>query len=136
MENNLIVVVHGCVARIQQGSSTDVNRSYLVDPVFAKRQDARVAVCLEAISGGVCQWIRSLEVKLEAELSQVKKEEATQVLARLSADMQRMKPPQKAKWNFSQKGQGALASSLPLGHKLTDSIVSSIWEFAHCLSRY
>src|ERR1700733_11605069 len=91
--------------RLQQGSGT--NRSYLVDPVFAKRQDAKMAVCLEAISLGVSQWIRSISTSMEDRLTKGMKDRAREVLIpAINSSLQRLKPPQRAEWAFSSQNHG------------------------------
>lgn len=91
--------------RLQQGSGT--NRSYLVDPVFAKRQDAKIAVCLEAISLGVSQWIRSISTSMEDRLTKEMKDRAREVfIPAINSSLQRLKPPQRAEWIFSSQNHG------------------------------
>ena len=44
-------------------------RSYLVDPLFPKRADAKAAVCLVAMSQGVGDYIRGITDELENKVS-------------------------------------------------------------------
>jgi hypothetical protein len=53
----LFHLVHGCLLRIERPSES---KSYLVDPIFAKRVDAKAAVCLQAMSEGVAGYIRGV----------------------------------------------------------------------------
>lgn len=94
--------VHGCVMRIQQGSQA--NRSYLVDPVFSKRQDAKIAACLEAISQGVSQWIRNIGNPIDEKMTREMKDRAKDVLIpSMITGLQRLKPSQRPEWVFSQQ---------------------------------
>lgn len=93
--------------RVQQGSR--MNRSYLVDPVFAKRQDAKIAVCLEAISLGVSEWIRSISISIEDKLTKEMRDRAKEVfIPAINSSLQRLKPPQRAEWTFSSQNHGTL----------------------------
>jgi hypothetical protein len=49
--------VHGCLLRVEHPSES---KSYFVDPIFAKRVDAKAAVCLQAMSEGVASYIRGV----------------------------------------------------------------------------
>lgn len=85
--------------RIQQGS--DTNRSYLVEPLFAKRQDAKIAACLEGISHGVSQWVRNISVPAEDKLTREMRDRAKDVLIpAINASLQRLNPPQRPEWMF------------------------------------
>ncbi|KAF9476137.1 hypothetical protein BDN70DRAFT_995885 [Pholiota conissans] len=74
--------LHGCILRIDRPEET---RTYLVDPLFPRRSDARSAVCLLAMSQGVGDYIRGLkeatENKLPADKRKLANEKVLQVLA-------------------------------------------------------
>ncbi|KAF8906987.1 hypothetical protein CPB84DRAFT_337114 [Gymnopilus junonius] len=74
--------LHGHILRIER---PDELRTYLVDPQFPKRGDAKSAVCLLAMSQGVGDYIRGLkeeaENKLPADRRKLANEKILQVLA-------------------------------------------------------
>lgn len=49
---DVLNIVHGCLLRLSRPDAP--SQSYLVDAVFSKRGDAKLAVCLYACSQGVC----------------------------------------------------------------------------------
>jgi hypothetical protein len=49
--------VHGCPFRIYNSSSS---KSYIVDPRFSKRKDAKAAVCFLAVSQGIYDYIQGM----------------------------------------------------------------------------
>ncbi|KAI0309101.1 hypothetical protein OF83DRAFT_1159297, partial [Amylostereum chailletii] len=58
--------LHGVLLRIERPSEC---RSYLVDPAFPKRADAKAAVCLIAMSQGVGDYVRSIVEELDNKVS-------------------------------------------------------------------
>jgi hypothetical protein len=61
-----IVLAHGAVLRVVR---PDEVRTYLVDPQFPKRADAKNAVCLVALSAGVGAYVRAITDALERKIS-------------------------------------------------------------------
>ncbi|KAF8583692.1 hypothetical protein K439DRAFT_1661156 [Ramaria rubella] len=59
--------VHGCLLRLTRPDAP--SRSYLVDAVFSKRMDAKLAVCLFACSQGLGNYVRSVAAEIEAHVS-------------------------------------------------------------------
>jgi hypothetical protein len=59
-----LVVVHGCLVRFNLPKIED-GRSYLVEPQFTKRSDAKSAVALLAISQNVGGWIHDITMAIE-----------------------------------------------------------------------
>lgn len=62
--------MHGCLLRLDR--PTDI-RSYLVDPRFAKRADAKSAVCLIAMSQGIGNYIRAVRDEIENRLPVIRR---------------------------------------------------------------
>lgn len=60
-------IAHGAVLRITRPGEV---RTYMVDPQFAKRVDAKSAVCLTALAAGVGAYVRSIGEAVEAKISQ------------------------------------------------------------------
>ena len=61
-----IVTAHGAVLRVARPGEV---RTYLVDPQFPKRADAKNAVCLVALAAGVGAYVRAVADVLEAKVS-------------------------------------------------------------------
>ncbi|KZV70948.1 hypothetical protein PENSPDRAFT_752194 [Peniophora sp. CONT] len=66
--------LHGFVLRLTRPGEV---KSYLVDPLFPKRADAKTAVTLLAMSQGVGQWVRDVTRECEEKLPQRLKEYIT-----------------------------------------------------------
>lgn len=58
--------LHGCLLRIDHPGTY---KAYLVDAEFAKRADAKAAVCLQAMSRGIGEYIRSIVSSVESKLT-------------------------------------------------------------------
>jgi len=81
--------VHGCILRIQRPGET---RTYLVDPQFPKRTEARSAVCLLAMSQGVGNYIRELKEEAENKLPAARRKLANEkILQTLSYECTKVK---------------------------------------------
>jgi hypothetical protein len=81
----------------------------MVGPVFSKRQDAKTAVCLEAISQNVGDYVRSTGTKYDERLTKEMKDYAKEhVFGLITQDLQRLKPPQRATWAFDNHKGGTL----------------------------
>ncbi|KAL5514022.1 hypothetical protein ACEPAG_2783 [Sanghuangporus baumii] len=61
-ENSL----HGSIMRLERPGEA---KTYMVEPRFAKRSDAKVAVCLQAMSQGVSKYIRSLADAVDSKIT-------------------------------------------------------------------
>ena len=57
---------HGAVLRLTRPGEV---RTYMVDPQFAKRVDAKSAVCLVALAAGVGAYVRGIGDAVEAKIS-------------------------------------------------------------------
>ncbi|KAF8530070.1 hypothetical protein BU17DRAFT_78612 [Hysterangium stoloniferum] len=59
--------LHGCLLRLSRPDAP--SQSYMVDAVFSKRGDAKVAVCIYACSQGLGQWIREVAAEIDARVT-------------------------------------------------------------------
>ena len=59
--------MHGCLLRILRPSHPPL--SYLLLPLFQKRADAKNAVCLQAISQGIGEYIRGVVRELDEKVT-------------------------------------------------------------------
>jgi hypothetical protein len=60
------LVAHGAVLRLSRPGEV---RTYLVEPQFPKRADAKNAVCLVALAAGVGTYVRAISAALEVKIS-------------------------------------------------------------------
>ncbi|KDQ31079.1 hypothetical protein PLEOSDRAFT_155745 [Pleurotus ostreatus PC15] len=75
--------LHGCLLRVCRPKHT---RSYLVDPIFHKRNDAKSAVCLLAFSQGLGSYIRSVAEEIERQVTPTMRKAVTErVLSTISS---------------------------------------------------
>ncbi|CAA7271260.1 unnamed protein product [Cyclocybe aegerita] len=74
--------LHGCILRVQRPSET---RTYLVDPQFPKRSDAKSAVCLLGMSQGLGDYIRGLKEEAENKLPPDRRKLANEKLLQVTA---------------------------------------------------
>ncbi|KAL5501067.1 hypothetical protein ACEPAH_9454 [Sanghuangporus vaninii] len=58
--------LHGSIMRLERPGET---KTYMVEPRFAKRSDAKAAVCLQAMSQGVSKYIRSLADAVDSKIT-------------------------------------------------------------------
>lgn len=89
-------------------------RSYLVDPVFSKRQDAKTAVSLLAIIEGAGEYALSLGKQYQDKLTPEMKEHAKEVLKQLTSELHRVRPGLHATWAYKNEKGGELAGLLKL----------------------
>ncbi|KAH9939641.1 uncharacterized protein BXZ73DRAFT_23966, partial [Epithele typhae] len=69
---------HGCLLRLERPGEV---KSYLVDPRFSKRTEAKAAVCLLAMWEGVGAHIRSIAKAIEDKIPPQARKHANEVLA-------------------------------------------------------
>lgn len=74
--------MHGAVLRVE---SPDDCKTYMVDPGFPKRADAKIAVCLLAMSQGVGKYIRDLSEEVSNKISPEMRQTAIQSIIPLIA---------------------------------------------------
>ncbi|KAF8966150.1 hypothetical protein BDZ97DRAFT_1809769 [Flammula alnicola] len=93
--------LHGCILRIERPEET---RTYLVDPQFPKRSDAKSAVCLLAMSQGVGDYIRGLKEEAENKLPADKRKLANEKLLQvLAAECGKVRPGNRLHFNFTSE---------------------------------
>jgi hypothetical protein len=61
-----VLVAHGAVLRLARPGEV---RTYMVEPQFSKRADAKSAVCLAALAAGVGTYVRGIGEAIEAKVS-------------------------------------------------------------------
>ncbi|OCH85385.1 hypothetical protein OBBRIDRAFT_798230 [Obba rivulosa] len=90
--------LHGCLLRLTRPGES---RSYLADAIFAKRNEAKAAVCLLAMSQGVGTWIRDLAKEVENRLSpEVKKQVTDMLLPALLSEYRKVRPSASPAFDF------------------------------------
>lgn len=100
----ILSIVHGCILRIERPGET---RTYLVDPQFPKRADARSAVCLLAMSQDVGGYIRGLKEEAENKLSAERRKLANEKLIQtLSYECSKVKLGNRLMFTFSTERDG------------------------------
>lgn len=124
--------VHGSILRIQRPGET---RTYLVDPMFAKRGDAKAAVCLLAMSQGVGDYIRGLKEEAENKLPADKRKLANEkVLQVLSSECTKIRSGNRLIFVFQSERDGEcfVLIRYPL-----DIVYMLVFSFRlHCQSGY
>ncbi|KAI0072242.1 hypothetical protein K474DRAFT_1701087 [Panus rudis PR-1116 ss-1] len=81
--------LHGCLLRLVRAEDY---RSYLVDARFAKRAEAKTAVCLLAMSEGVGNYLRTIAEEVEARLpADVKQAVANFYLPTLTSEYRKLR---------------------------------------------
>ena len=63
----VMAIVHGSIIRLHRPDET---RTYMVDPKFLRRTDAKTAVALQAMSEGACVYMRDLASKVDSKVTQ------------------------------------------------------------------
>ena len=61
-----VLLAHGAVLRLTRPGEV---RTYMVEPQFSKRADAKSAVCLAALAAGVGAYVRGIGDAIEAKVS-------------------------------------------------------------------
>jgi hypothetical protein len=96
--------VHGCLLRLERPGES---RSYLVDARFAKRTDAKAAVCLEAISQGVGDYIRAIKDSVDTKVTPAMRQWVNElVFPILSFEWQKYRPNEQLLFEFTSEQDG------------------------------
>jgi hypothetical protein len=82
------LIVHGCLLRFGSPRVED-GKSYLVEPQFVKRSDAKSAVALLAISQNVGGWIRDVTLPIENLITPEMRTKAGTLMAPLNQECAR-----------------------------------------------
>ncbi|OBZ72869.1 putative transporter C11D3.18C [Grifola frondosa] len=91
--------MHGCLLRLERPGEC---KSFLVDARFCKRAEAKAAVCLQAMSDGVGEYIRGIGKAVENKLSVVTRKQVTDViLPALLAEYRNVRPGLMPSFDFS-----------------------------------
>ncbi|KAH9940613.1 hypothetical protein B0H21DRAFT_754394 [Amylocystis lapponica] len=81
--------LHGCLLRLERPGQCV---SYMVDPKFSKRAEAKAAVCLLAMSQGVGNIIRQITAEVDTRLPADTRRRANEFLPILQGEYQRLRP--------------------------------------------
>lgn len=110
--------------RIERPGET---RTYLVDPQFPKRSDARSAVCLLGMSQGVGDYIRGLKEEAENKLPPEKRRLANEkLLQALSYECSKVKPGNRLIFLFSTERDGRSSVLHDIFYRVTN-LHRSFW---------
>ena len=108
------VVVHGCLLRVLRPSHPPL--SYLLPPLFQKRADAKSAVCLQAISQGIGEYIRGVVRELDEKVTTEMRRVAGEFYAGLGEERKKLGVgfggvwEEWAKWEFEKDKDGMFFS--------------------------
>ena len=83
-------------------------RTYLADPQFPKRTDARAAVCLLAMSQGIGEYVRQLKEEAEGKLPPERRKLANEkIMAVLLSECGKVRPGNRMQFDFTMERDGA-----------------------------
>jgi hypothetical protein len=103
-------LVHGCLLRIERPGDS---RSYLVDARFPKRADAKSAVCLQAISQGVGDYIRGIGREMENKITPTMRRWANDfIFPTLGSECSKVKPGTHPRYDFQKEKDGRMLSGV------------------------
>ncbi|KAI5121538.1 hypothetical protein M0805_002598 [Coniferiporia weirii] len=101
--------LHGCIIRLDRPEET---RTYIVNPRFAKRADAKAAVCLLAMSQGISQYIRSVAASVENRITpEMRKKANEQILPILGSEYAKLRHGMHPTYEFDHD-QGAFGCTM------------------------
>ncbi|KAF9039264.1 hypothetical protein BJ165DRAFT_1596745 [Panaeolus papilionaceus] len=92
--------LYGCILRLRRPEET---QTYIVDPLFPKRSDAKPAVCFLAISQGVGDYIRRVKDELDNRISPERRKLANEKLYQiLASEAKRVRPGNLIEYSYEQ----------------------------------
>ncbi|PPR02679.1 hypothetical protein CVT24_002101 [Panaeolus cyanescens] len=92
--------LYGCILRLRRPEET---QTYIVDPQFPRRSDAKPAVCFLAISQGVGDYIRKVKEELDNRISPERRKLANEKLYQiLSAEAKKIRPGNLIEYSYEQ----------------------------------
>ncbi|KAF7986956.1 hypothetical protein HWV62_12783 [Athelia sp. TMB] len=91
--------LHGCLLRIERPGEL---KAYLVDTRFVKRADAKAAVCLQAMSQGVGDYIRDISHHLDGKVTKRMKDWGNEVVSILTAEYGKIRPGMLPRFDFEK----------------------------------
>lgn len=93
--------VNGCLLRVDRPGES---KTYIVDPRFVKRADAKSAVCLLAMSQGLGDYIRSVKQETEQRLSPERRKLAhDKIIPSLTAECNKVRCGNRMVFDFVQE---------------------------------
>jgi hypothetical protein len=113
--------VFGCLLRIER--TGEHSRSYIVDCTFSKRADAKAAVCLQAMSEGLGDYIRAISSTIESKVTpEMRKYVTERVYPVLAAEYAKFRPGTHPSYDYQKDKDGKTQSSnIPLIYALISS---------------
>jgi hypothetical protein len=105
------VAVHGCLVRFNLPQIED-GRSYLVEPQFTKRSDAKSAVALLAISQNVGGWIHDITVAIENLITPEMRTKAASLIGPLYQECTRARIPGQPTYSYIHEDGGTYLKDL------------------------
>ena len=98
------ILVHGCLLRLERPRES---KSYLVDARFLKRADAKAAVCLQAISQGVGDYIRAIGQAMENKITPIMRRWANDLIfPALASECNKAIPSSHPRYDFPKEKDG------------------------------
>lgn len=102
---------YGCLLRLEHPGEC---KSYLADPLFTKRNDAKAAVCFQAFSEGICTYIRAAGDTTEMKVSEAMKKLAiNRIIPSLNSEHTKKRPGVPLEYKYTTD-QDAFGCSLTL----------------------
>ncbi|KAL0948377.1 hypothetical protein HGRIS_010959 [Hohenbuehelia grisea] len=109
----------GCLLRLERPEEC---KSYLVDPLFSKRADAKSAVCLLAISQGIGAYIRTVTEEVQNKISPRMRRLANErIFPLFNAESLKIRPENYPVYEF-ERVQGAFGCTLKLTFQEPDGV--------------
>ena len=96
--------MHGCLLRVEHPGGY---KSFLVDPQFPKRADAKMAACLLAISQDIATYIREIGAAVEAKVTpEARKRAMESILPLIQSEYIKIWPKQPDMFLFPRDKDG------------------------------
>ena len=102
------MAVHGCVFRLVTPLET---KTYFVDKKFSRRGDAKAAVCFQAISQGIGQYIRDIASSMESKVTLDMRMKMNQkMLPTIMSEMSKLKQGTQPNFEYDMDKNGMRAT--------------------------
>jgi hypothetical protein len=84
----------------------------LVDPGFSKRNDAKAAVCLQAMSQGIGKYIESIGKEFENKVTPHMRQQASQIFTVLAAECAKVQAGRYPQYQYETEKDGKKCESV------------------------
>ena len=102
--------MHGCVLRLITPSEV---KTYIVDKIFSKRNDAKAGVCFQAMSQGIGQYIRDIAKVMDSKVTLDMRVKMNQrMLPVIMSEMARLKAGTQPNFEYEFEKNGMVALSI------------------------